>query len=693
MRAAGYLGFVFFAVACAIVIRVDAQAPGASDGSAALARAVRPFVEKNCQNCHNSNLPSGSVDLQQLLASPNSLAAQRDTWQDVAYELKSGQMPPKNAPQPSDADRAAIVELIGRAMAPAPKAAEPAVPAPAALGPATRAWLTFGYDPERTGWARGETRLTKENAGGLQLLWKYQTDALPNNVNRYSTLTEPVVALNVPTRDGPRKVLFVASAENNVYAIDAENGSLLWKRSYPNTAPPPVAASGSCPNNLNATPVIDPASGTLYFLPNDGKLRGVSLSNGEDQFPATRIVPPYSRNFSLNLVGGMIYTSTTRGCGNATSEVVGINIADPDHPVAHFYLSAGKASGVWGRGGVVETPFGMLAQTADGAYDPASGRFGSSVLGLTRQVRLIDSFTPADEAELDARDLELGSSSPVVFPFGNRTLVAIAGKEGRIYLLDAKNLGGADHRTPLYRSERWANDAMAFGFNGMWSVMSTCVDAEGKRWLLAPMYGPAARNTVGLFKKTHGNVVNGSLMAFTVESRDGAPFLAPRWISGDLDLPGAAVIANGVIFILANGDRGATLIQGGGRGGPGRGRGGPGRGGRGGFPRTLPLTEVNPADPGYERDAQWRAAQLRPFEEGGQKPGQRYSGGRDTTHAVLYALDPATGDEIYSSGDAMDSWNHYGGLALSDGNIYVSSYHGRVFAFGLKSAGSQAQKP
>src|SRR5260370_12806745 len=94
------------------------------------------------------------------------------------------------------------------------------------------------------------------------------------------------------------------------------------------------------------------------------------------------------------------------------------------------------------------------------------------------------------------------------------------------------------------------------------------------------MCGPPAKNTVGLFKKSHANVINGSLMAFTVESRDGKPYLAPQWISGDLDLPGVAVIANGVIFTLANGDRGSTLIPGGrgGRGGggwPGAPGGGP----------------------------------------------------------------------------------------------------------------------
>src|SRR5258708_7552653 len=432
MRIFAPLAWPLLGVAGGVALQLGAQAP-----SAEFARAVRPFILKNCQSCHNTNLPSGSVDLQQMLAAPSSFAEQHDSWQKVAYVLRSGQMPPKTATQPSKPDGDGACELISRAGAGSPKATGATVISQEPATPATGDWLTFSYDPERTGWARGETKLTRDNVSQLLLLWKYQTDAVPSNVNRYSTMTDPLVVENVPTRDGERKIVFVATAENNVYAIGAEKGTLIWKRSYPNTAKPPVAASGNCPNNLNATPVIDKQSGTLYFLPNDGKLRGVSLSNGEDRFPATAVVPPYSRNFSLNLVDGTIYTSTTGARGNATSEVVGIDVAHRAHWVSHFYLSPGKASGVWGRGGIVRPPFGMLAQPAEGAYDPASGRFGSSVVGLTKQVRLIACFTPADQAELDARDLELGSSSPVVFPFGNRTVVATAGKESKIYLLDA----------------------------------------------------------------------------------------------------------------------------------------------------------------------------------------------------------------------------------------------------------------
>lgn len=667
-------------------IHAGAQAPAAAatatDPSAALSQAVGPFIQKNCAMCHNASLPQGDVDLQGLLALPNSLRERLDTWTEVAYQLRSGQMPPQGAPRPPKDDIDNVVELISRAVAATPRTQGEPAAIPERI---TKDWLTFGYDQERTGWDRGETKITKASAPNLKLLWRIQTDAAPNPVNVYSTMTDPVVAENVQTRDGKKKLVYVGSLDNTIYAIDSAKGTIYWEKKFPNPNPPPVNPSGSCPENMNATPVIDRDKGILYFLPTDGKLRGIDLADGSERFPATDFVPPYSRNFSLNLVNGHIATGTARGCANAISQIAFIDVNSPEHTVNRFFTSPGKGSGPWGRGGIVATPFGWVTQTADGAFDPAAGRWGNTVLSFSPQGVLTDSFTPPNEPEINARDFDLGSSSPVVFSYGNRTLVATAGKEGVIYLLDAKNLGGANHRTALYTSPRWSNDAQEFGYNGMWSVMSTYVDSKGTRWLLAPFYGPPAKDTVGQFPRVHGTPVNGELMAFTVEGPADHPTLKPQWMSDDLDLPGVAVVSNDVILILANGDRGATLVQRprrpGGPGGPGGGR----RGGPGGAPRPLPLAEVNPAEPGYERDEAWRASQLRPFDEGGQQGGRRYSGGRETTHAVLYALDPATGDEIYSSGDAMDSWNHYGGIALADGNIYLTSYDARVFAFGLST--------
>src|SRR5437660_4626105 len=93
------LSWLLLAIASGVALRLSAQSP-----SAEFAQAVRPFIQKNCQSCHNTNLPSGSVDLQQMLAAANSLVEQRDTWQNVAYVLRSRQMPPKTAPQPSKTD-------------------------------------------------------------------------------------------------------------------------------------------------------------------------------------------------------------------------------------------------------------------------------------------------------------------------------------------------------------------------------------------------------------------------------------------------------------------------------------------------------------------------------------------------------------------------------------------------------------
>jgi outer membrane protein assembly factor BamB len=332
-----------YLIALTMLGSVALPAQNASPG-AALAQAVGPFLQKNCQSCHNANLPSGNLDLQALLADANSLAARVAAWENVAYQLRSGSMSPAGAPRPAKADSEGALELISRALAANPKAGgSPVAQNPSE--PSTTDWLTYSYDGERTGWMRGEAKITKATAAQLQLQWRLQTDTVPNPINRYSTLTDPVVVNNVPTRDGPKKIVFVGSRDNSLYAIDGDKGTLLWKRAYPNNSTPPIPDTGNCPNNMNATPVVDRQKGIVYFLPNDGKRRGLSISDGEDRFPATAIAPQYTRNFSLNLIDGRIYTGTTRGCANTVSRVVSINVNDPT-PLKRFTPAPAKGPGL-----------------------------------------------------------------------------------------------------------------------------------------------------------------------------------------------------------------------------------------------------------------------------------------------------------------------------------------------------------
>jgi len=491
-----------------------------------------------------------------------------------------------------------------------------------ALGNAPAEWLTWGGGPDRTGWAKDENTISPQNVSRLHLRWKLHLD-LASKFEVLSTSTAPLVADHVSTAAGLKSLLFVVDAEDTVYAVDAATGKIVWKRGFPKSQQPKTAATYLCPNTQNATPVIDEAKGLLYVLNSDGKLRGLSLASGDDLMPPADFVPPFARTWSLNLVDGVIYTPVGRGCGGAVSHFAAMDIGSHNRPVALFYTSTGRPAGAWGRGGLVPGPQGFYAQTADGPYDPAAGKFGNSVLALgSKDLRLLDSFTPSDSDRLNAKDLDLGSASPIIFPFDKWQLLAVSSKQATIYLLDAKQLGGSDHQTPLYGA-RFGNDEERLWGRGVWGSLSTWQNSSGQRWLIAPMWGPPAKDSPR-FKYSYGDAPEGSIMAFQVTMAEGKPVLIPVWQSRDMHVPDPAVIANGVVFSVATGE---NTRQG------------------GFFPADVRAKPVS--------------------------------------HAILYAFDAETGKELFSSGEQIDSFAHFGGLAVANGAVYFCTWDGNVYAFGV----------
>jgi outer membrane protein assembly factor BamB len=53
------------------------------------------------------------------------------------------------------------------------------------------------------------------------------------------------------------------------------------------------------------------------------------------------------------------------------------------------------------------------------------------------------------------------------------------------------------------------------------------------------------------------------------------------------------------------------------------------------------------------------------------------------TRAVIYALDAQTGQEIWSSGDQMHQWNHFSGITVVNGRVYLGTYDGTLYCFGV----------
>jgi outer membrane protein assembly factor BamB len=201
-------------------------------------------------------------------------------------------------------------------------------------------------------------------------------------------------------------------------------------------------------------------------------------------------------------------------------------------------------------------------------------------------------------------------------------------KACRVYLLDANATGGEDHQTPLAQTPLLCNEEVNFASAGIWGSMATWEDSKGTRWALTPFWGPVHR----LFQSpiSYGPVTHGAIVAMKVQTKGQGYELVPTWMSRDMNRAEPPVVANGVVFAYGNGENTEQAY-------PERG-----------------LYDYSP-----ERI-------------------------RNSTHAVLYALDAETGRELYSSGDQIKSFNHFSGLSVANGRVYIATYDSILYCFGLE---------
>jgi hypothetical protein len=241
---------------------------------------------------------------------------------------------------------------------------------------------------------------------------------------------------------------------------------------------------------------------------------------------------------------------------------------------------------------------------------------------------------------LNAQDLDLGSASSDVFPFQNRTLIAAAGKEGFLYLLDAADLGGRpNHSIPLYKSPQLGNDA-AEGKNpgqGIWGSITSYLTPDGKRLLYVPMWGPPSKNAPA-FPSSGGAAPHGSIMAFQVVAEAGKVSLLPQWTSPDMIVPDPPVVANGVLFAIQTGEQ---TIQ----------------------------------SPAYVHGTQ---------DEINHNPLSAKYRSTPVNNLVLFAFDAETGKQLYSSEKIIPDWVHFSEPVVALGKVFVVSHDAHVYAFGLK---------
>src|SRR5262245_43405020 len=72
---------------------------------------VRIVVVRDCQSCNTEIVMEADVDLS-IFAPLADVRRHRVAWQKVAEMLDSGQMPPKDEPQPSDVERSRLQQWV-----------------------------------------------------------------------------------------------------------------------------------------------------------------------------------------------------------------------------------------------------------------------------------------------------------------------------------------------------------------------------------------------------------------------------------------------------------------------------------------------------------------------------------------------------------------------------------------------------
>ena len=493
---------------------------------------------------------------------------------------------------------------------------------------------------QRSGWQKSETKLGAQTLANAKLLWKLK---LENNQKALHALQQPLILGQLITPHGFKELAVVGGSDDNIFAIDADLGRLLWKRHFQVAPVEGFNPHWLCPGGLTATPVIGPAPSTgapapagpgrggmfapqvLYAVASDGMVRQMNLTNGEDMAPPAAILPKGNgKPYALTALNNTLYTVTGQGCGQVPNGVYAMDLTSKK--VTKFETGSG---GIWGIAGTaVGTDGTIYAETGDGTSDPASNKYANSFIALSPgELKLKDWYTPTNWEWIYKRDLDL-NATPVVFPFHGRDLIAGGGKEGRLYLLDSKSLGGENHQTPMFRSPLIANEDVDFQSHGIWGNLASWEDTDGTRWVLAPVWGP--RHPDYKYPISNGTAPNGSIAAFKVTEKDGKASLVPAWESRDLVAPAPPVIANGIIWALSSGE----------------------------FTQQARLD----GNPGL------------------------YSAGdraKLSGKAVLYALDARTGKELWNSGDAMASFTHYYGLTIANGRVYVGTFDGTLYCFGI----------
>ena len=329
-----------------------------------------------------------------------------------------------------------------------------------------------GYNTSRTQANLQETILTPQNVS-------------PNNFGKLFTVhtdgeiyAQPLYVSNLAIAGGTHNVVFVADTFNNVYAIDADNGTIYWQQNF---GYPIIAQDVQNDNNISwytgigiiGTPVIDPDTNILYVVnahqPQDGQqsytyyLNALDITTGNPvngspkqisaSYSTADLTTPevfhaktQNQRCGLTLANGNIYMcfGSHQDIMPYTGWMLAYNKSTLNQVAVYAATTIGSEGGIWmaGQAPVVDSAGNLYVSTGNGSSGTTPNglyQTGESIIKLSPSLELLDYFTPYNAASLSAGDMDLASAGVIMVP--NTNYVLGGGKQGVLYLLNTSNMG------------------------------------------------------------------------------------------------------------------------------------------------------------------------------------------------------------------------------------------------------------
>ena len=302
---------------------------------------------------------------------------------------------------------------------------------------------------------------------------------LTRDVTFDGTIVGNVYAQPLYIENGPggKAMIIVATESNNVYALDAGNGTIIWQR---NVGEPVSADDLVCtkldPLGITGTPIVDLGSRALFLnamiTPDGGTTKkhlilslnvdtgdinpgwpvdveATATYNGINFDPSIQQQRP-----ALGIVGNILYVGygSLADCSPFHGWLVGVPIDNPASVTAWAAatdIPDTHGGAIWGVGGIAsdgKNPFVTTGNTFDtgGTWEG-----GEAVIrfqpGPIFSGSPADYWVPEDWLTLDSLDFDLGSSGPMLVDVPGATpshLVVALSKDLKMYLLNRDNLGG-----------------------------------------------------------------------------------------------------------------------------------------------------------------------------------------------------------------------------------------------------------